>query len=238
MSFYRSLVLVASFSALTAVSGCAKDPSKDAPAATVSEPAPEEAKPLEKPAEPAAPAIAPATAPSPAAAAPVEGLALSGKIGFVGSKVTGSHSGEFREFKGTVALNNGKPEGGKLDFTVQTASLFTTDANPFKEKLEGHLKSPDFFDVEKFPTAAFASSGIAAGGANGATHTVKGKLTLHGVTKDIEFPATIAVAGKDITGKTEFSINRKDFGLVYAGKPDDLIRDGVVIKIDVKATLP
>lgn len=238
MSLNRSFVLVASLSALTALAGCAKDPSKDAPAAAVSESAPEEAKPAEKPAEPTAAVVAPAAAPSPAAAAPVEGLALTGKIGFIGSKVTGSHNGEFKEFKGTVTLKDGKPEGGNLEFTVQTASVVTTDANPFKEKLDGHLKSADFFDVEKFPTAGFTSSVIAAGGPNGATHTIKGKLTLHGVTKDIEFPATIAVNGKDITGKTDFSINRRDFGLVYAGKPDDLIRDGVVIRIDVKATLP
>ena len=235
MSLYRSLILVASFSALAALSGCAKDPSKDAPSAKVSEPAPEE-----KAAEPApAPApVAAAAAPSPTAAAPAAALPLTGAIDFIGSKVTGSHFGHFKEFTGTVALKDGKPEGGHLDFTVQTASLFTTDENPMREKLEGHLKSPDFFDVAKYPTATFTSTEIVAGGPNGATHTVKGKLTLRGVTKDIEFPATIAVAGKDITGKTEFSINRKDFGIVYAGMPDNLIRDGVVLKIDVKATLP
>jgi polyisoprenoid-binding protein YceI len=67
------------------------------------------------------------------------------------------------------------------------------------------------------------------------THTVKGKLTLHGVSKIVTFPATIALSGKEVSGKAEFSINRKDFGIAYAGKADDLIRDGVVLKIDVKA---
>ena len=241
MSLYRSLLVVASLTAFAALAGCAKDPSKDAPAAKVSEPTPEEkaapeAKPAEAPA--AAPSVAPAAAPSPSAAAPAEAIVLTGKVGFVGSKVTGSHSGEFKDFKGTVTLKDGKPEGGKLEFTVQTASLFTTDANPMREKLEGHLKSPDFFDVEKFPTAGFTSREIVAGGPNGATHTVKGQLTLRGVTKDIEFPATLAVAGKDLSGKTEFSINRKDFGIVFAGMPNDLIRDGVVLRIDVKGLLP
>ena len=235
MSLYRSLLVVASLSAFAALAGCAKDPSKDAPAAKVSEPAPE--APEEKPAAPA-PTVAPAAAPSPTAAAPAEAIALTGKISFIGSKVTGSHNGEFTDWKGTIALKDSKAEGGKLEFTVQMASLITTDANPMKEKLEGHLKSPDFFDVVKFPTASFTSSEIVAGGPNGATHTVKGKLTLRGVTKDIEFPATLAIAGKDISGKTEFSINRKDFGIVYAGMPNDLIRDGVVIRIDAKATLP
>jgi polyisoprenoid-binding protein YceI len=241
MSLYRSLLVVASVSAFAALAGCAKDPSKDAPAAKVSEPAPEapEAKPAE-PAPPVAPTamVAPAAAPSPTAAAPAEAIALSGKVSFIGSKVTGSHNGEFTNFKGSVTLKDGKPEDGQLEFTVQTASLITTDANPMKEKLEGHMKGPDFFDVEKFPTATFTSSEIVAGGPNGATHTIKGKLTLRGVTKDIEFPATLSVVGKDISGRTEFSINRKDFGIVYAGMPNDLIRDGVVIRVDVKATLP
>ena len=233
MSLYRSLILVTSLCALTALAGCAKDPSKDAPAAKVSEPAPEE-----KPAEPTPPPAAPAAAPSPTAAPAAQPVALTGSIGFIGSKVTGSHNGEFKDFKGSIALKDGKPEGGQLEFTVQTASLVTLDANPMKEKLEGHLKSPDFFDVAKFPTATFTSTEINVGGPNGATHTIKGKLTLRGVTKDVEFPATLALAGKDISGKTEFSINRKDFGIVFAGMPNALIRDGVVIKIDVKATLP
>ena len=241
MSLYRSLILVASFSALTALAGCAKDPSKEAPAAKVSEPAPETppaAPPVEAPAA-ASPTVAPAAAPSPTAAPAPGGIAVTGTIGAIGSKVTGSHELQFKEFKGTIALKDGKPEGGALNFTVQTASVGEISPDDYKAKLEEHLKSPAFFDVAKFPTAEFISTEISAKvGEKGATHLVKGKLTLHGVTKDVEFQATIAVAGKDITGKSEFSINRKDFGIVFPGKPDDLIRDGIVLKVDVKATLP
>ena len=238
----RSFFVASTVAAAVVTSGCAKDPSKDAPAAKVSDPTPE-AKPEEKPAEPApeaTPAVAPAAAATPAAAAaPADGLALTGTIGAVGSKVTGSHNLNFKEWKGTIALKDGKAEGGKLSFTVQTASLEEVGENPMKAKFEGHVKSPDFFDVEKFKEATFESSEItAAPGPNGATHKIKGKLTLRGVTKDVEVPATIALAGKELTGKTEFSINRKDFGIVYAGMPNDLIRDGVVLKIDAKATLP
>lgn len=175
--------------------------------------------------------------PASAAAPAAKSAALTGAIGFVGSKVTGSHSGDFKKWSGSVALAGGKAEGGKLEFTVQTASVVADEGsrNDWTPKLEEHLKGADFFDVAKFPTASFASTEIKAGG-KGGTHTVKGNLTLRGVTKVVTFPATIAVKGKEITGKTEFSINRKDFGLVYAGKADDLIRDGVVLKIDVKAT--
>lgn len=172
-------------------------------------------------------AAAPAAKPAP----------LSGTIGFVGSKVTGSHTGDFKKWSGSVTLAGGKAEGGKLEFTVQTASVVADEGsrNDWTPKLEEHLKGADFFDTAKFPTATFTSTEIKAGGSGG-SHTVKGNLTLRGVTKVVSFPATIVVTGSEVSGKTEFSINRKDFGLVYAGKADDLIRDGVVLKIDVKAS--
>ncbi len=164
-------------------------------------------------------------------------LPLTGSIGFVGSKVTGSHEGRFKQWTGAVSLKDGKAVGGKLEFTVQTASVEgdVGNRNAYTEKLEEHLKSPDFFDVAKFPTAVFKSTAIKAA-ATGVEIT--GNLTLHGVTKQLTFPATVTVIGKDVTGKAEFSINRKDFGIAYAGKADDLIREGVVLKINVTGKQP
>jgi polyisoprenoid-binding protein YceI len=63
---------------------------------------------------------------------------------------------------------------------------------------------------------------------------VVGDLELRGVRKSVTFPATIVVTPADVSVNSEFSINRKDFGIVYAGKADDLIRDDVVIKLDLK----
>ncbi len=249
--FSRHAAGAVALCALVAV-GCSKDPSKEVPAAKVEEPKAEPAKveapkPEEpKAAEPAAaasPATAPAAASPAAAEAAIPGIALTGTIQAVGSKVTGSHTIDFKKWRGGLELADGKPEGGKLQFEVQVADL-ECDAgnrNPYTEKLEAHLKSPEFFDVAQFATAAFVSTEIKAGGdptAAGSTHTIKGNLTLRGKTKEVTFPATVAVAGKDVSAKTEFSINRKDFGIEYPGKPDDLIRDGVVLKIDLKATLP
>ena len=56
------------------------------------------------------------------------------------------------------------------------------------------------------------------------------------MTKEISFPAKIEVKDDAVTVKAEFSINRHDFDIKYAGKPDDLIREGVVLRLDVKAT--
>ncbi|HLV20118.1 MAG TPA: YceI family protein [Polyangiaceae bacterium] len=152
------------------------------------------------------------------------------KLKFTGSKVTGSHDGSFEKFDGTVSLKGDKVESAVIKLAIEMASVQTEP-----EKLLGHLKSPDFFDVEKFPKSEFESTRIKSGGANGATHTVEGKLTLHGVTKTISFPATLQLTDDKLNAKSEFSINRKDFGIVYPGMPDDLIRDEVLIKLDVAA---
>jgi polyisoprenoid-binding protein YceI len=147
------------------------------------------------------------------------------KVEFVGAKVTASHPGGFTDFSGSVEL--GEPiEQTQVQLTIQTESLYSD-----KEKLTKHLKSPDFFDVQKFPTATFESTEIKK---EAAGHTITGNLTLHGVTKQISFPATIQATDAEVSAKAEFSINRKDFGINYPGMQDDLIRDLVVIKLSLK----
>jgi len=149
------------------------------------------------------------------------------KIEFVGAKVTASHPGGFTDFTGTVDL--GQPvEASRIEVTIETASLYVD-----KEKLTKHLKSPDFFDVGRFPTATFRSVEIKAADDG---YTITGDLTLHGITKRISFPASIAATDKQVSANAEFSINRQDFGIAYPGMPDDLIRDLVVVKLSL--TIP
>ena len=151
-------------------------------------------------------------------------------VAFVGSKVTKSHPGGFKSFTGTIAFDPATPEKSQIKVDIDTSSLFADE-----EKLTGHLKSPDFFDVATYPKANFTSTEIKAGGENGATHTITGNLELHGVTKSVTFPATVTLGADTVAAKAEFAINRKDWKIVYPGMPDDLIRDEVVIKLDVKA---
>ena len=86
----------------------------------------------------------------------------------------------------------------------------------------------------KFPTASFTSSRIAPQTQGTTTHIVTGDLTMKGIKKTVTFPATISLTDTEFSAKAEFTINRKDWGIVYPGKPDDLIRDGVVMNIDLK----
>ena len=148
-------------------------------------------------------------------------------ISFVGSKVTGSHSGEFKAFEGTIAVAGGNIVAPSK-VTIQMDSLTADSA-----RLTGHLKSPDFFDAENIPTAEFAVTSVqdTSGGLE-----MTGNLTLHGVTKSITFKPQVTISDSEVTLKAEFDIMRFDFGIVYKGKVDDLIRDEVVIKLDVKAT--
>jgi polyisoprenoid-binding protein YceI len=155
----------------------------------------------------------------------------SSKIEWTASKVTFTHEGAFGAFSGTVSLVDGAIEKSAVSIDIDPATITTSP-----EKLVAHLKSADFFDVAKFPKASFVSTSIKPGGEKGATHTVTGNLEIHGVTKAISFPATIALAGDAIDAKAVFTINRKDFSLNYPGKADDLIRDDVVVKLTVHAT--
>ena len=151
------------------------------------------------------------------------------KIEFVGSKVTGSHNGSFQKFAGEIHFA-GTPEKSHVTITIEASSIQADDP-----KLTEHLKTPDFFDVAKFPEAKFESTEIKPGGDRGATHTITGNLTMHGVTKSLSFPATIAVSGDVASVDSNFSINRKDFGINYAGASDNLIRDEVVLKLTIRA---
>ena len=150
------------------------------------------------------------------------------KLEFVGSNVTSKHEGGFKTFSGTASLAGDKIEGGSVSFEIDMTSTYS-DADGLTE----HLKKADFFDVENHKTSKFVSTSIEKGG-EGGTHSVTGNLTLRGQTKSVKFPATIKVDGATVTVKSEFVIKRKDYKIMYDGKADDLIKDEVVIKLDLK----
>lgn len=197
---------------LLLVIGC-DDPTADAPAAEV--------KPAAAPAADAEPAAA--AAPAADADGALKGDNTTGSIGFVGSKITDSHSGSFEVFTVSGSVTDGQ-------LTAISGSIDMASTESDATKLTGHLKSADFFDIEQFTTATFKSSSISAG--EDGSHMVTGVLDFHGVQKEITFPATITTTNESATLKAEFSMNRKDFGVEYPGRPDDLIKDDVLIKLD------
>lgn len=182
--------------------------------------------------------------------------ASDSKIEWVGTKVTGYHTGVVPLKSGEIVVESGEVKGGKfiMDLAnMQVEGPKSVDAASSK-KLLGHLKSADFFDVEKNPEGQFELTNVQPYQGNPVkdsadprqeniskyrvddpTHTVSGNLTLKGVTKNVEFPARITVSGNTAEALAKFNINRKDWGLVYPGKPDDLIRDAIHLGISIKA---
>ncbi len=149
-------------------------------------------------------------------------------VSFVGSKVTKSHDGGFKSFTGYFTVKDGAPVGNDHKVVIDMNSTFSDD-----DKLTGHLKSGDFFDVEKYPEATFDVTGMKK--ESDTKYSIAGNFTLHGQTKNITFSATVRESGETLKIDSTFDINRKDFGIVYPGKVDDLIRDEVVIKLNLEA---
>lgn len=164
---------------------------------------------------------------APAREGKVYRIAETSKIEFTGSKVTGSHEGGFRKFSGEILIVGDDPAASRVGVIIDTTSLWADN-----EKLTGHLKSPDFFDVQTYPGARFESTEIKKVGSG---YEITGNLDLHGVTKSITFPATIEISPDKVKASGEFFLHRLDFGIVYPGQADDLIRDEVVIRLDLEA---
>ena len=154
-------------------------------------------------------------------------------VGFTVTHLMLSHvQGAFRDFNGTVNYDPSDVTKSSIDVHIVASSISTGDDGRDK-----HLKSPDFFDVEKFPELTFKSTSIDKKGDGYVAH---GPLTIHGVTKDIALPFTIQGTVKDPWGKTHLvaqasiTISRKDYGLVWNKA---LEGGGVLVGDDVKIDL-
>jgi len=168
----------------------------------------------------------------------------SSLVTWAGTKPTATHTGTFKIKEGNVAVENSALTGGS--FVIDIASLVDNDlTGEFKGKLEGHLKSPDFFDVAKFPTAKFEITKVETFDSTkqksllpGATHLLSGNLTLKDSTKNVTFPAIVNVTTDAVTAQANFNIDRTDWGMNYKGpdNPQDwVIKKEVNLQLNVKA---
>lgn len=170
-------------------------------------------------------------------------------VGWTGTKPTGAHTGTFKIQNGSLAIKENNLTGGS--FVIDVNSLSVTDLTEAdgKGKLEGHLKSPDFFDATKFGSAKFEITGVEAFKYDSltmkdvvmkdATHTIKGNFTLKDSTKNISFPAKVSVAADKVTAVADFNIDRTQWGLNYKGpnNPQDwVISKTVNLKLNITAS--
>lgn len=146
-------------------------------------------------------------------------------------------TGKFGAMEGTVNLDRANPEKSSVDFTINAASINTANENRDK-----HLRSADFFDVEKYPTITFKSTSVTAAGKD--QYNVTGRLTMRGVTKEVTLPVTFLGYAKDPWGKEragfelETTLNRKDYGINWNKALDQggyLLADDVKVSISIEA---
>lgn len=149
--------------------------------------------------------------------------------------------GRFNDFQGTIVFDEQDPAKISVEASAVTASVSTDN-----EKRDGHLKTADFFDAEKFPTLTFKSTKVTAAGKN--KYKVAGDLTLRGVTKPVVFDVdflgagSVGVGGQSWGIKAGFvattTINRKDFGINWNKQLDNgglMLADEVTLTLNIEA---
>ncbi len=161
-----------------------------------------------------------------------------------------AHNGTIQVTDGNFKVEEGALVGG--EFTIDMATIKSLDLAENQEyaaKLEGHLKSPDFFAVDSFPTAKFVITGAEAAAAEdttGATHYVTGNLTLKGISKSITIPAEVQMNDQEVSFSTpEFVIDRSQWDVRFRSTSftefadlakDKVIDNNIKLQINVKAT--
>ena len=145
--------------------------------------------------------------------------------------------GRFSDFSGTIEYDEGHPELSSVDVAVQAVSIDTNERDR-----DTHLRSADFFDVEKFPVLAFRSTDIRRKADD--RFELTGDLTIHGVTRSVRFDVSYLGKAKDPWGnervafEADTTINRKDFGLTWNAALETggfLVGDDVTVSVSVQA---
>ncbi|MBN2595495.1 YceI family protein [Labilibaculum sp.] len=163
--------------------------------------------------------------------------AENSKIEWLGKKVTGEHSGTINLNSGSLVMDEDKIVAGS--FVVNMTSIVNTDIEDegYKAKLEGHLKSDDFFGTEKFPESKFEITN--AEKMEDGNYKVKGNITIKGITESIEFmvnlhkhDATVHVSGKITIDRTKFNV-RYGSGSFFDNLGDKTIYDDFELNLDL-----
>jgi len=149
-----------------------------------------------------------------------------------------SHFGTIKFESGDVTVKDGKLESGK--FVANMESLSSEDLKNDAEqlgKLNAHLKSADFFEVEKFPTSSYEITKVSSSSEGDYNTVLDGNLTIKGITKPVQFKANVAVNGAEVSIATEpKDIIREEFGVKFQSPAaNGVIKNEVTLQIRVKA---
>jgi len=175
--------------------------------------------------------------PTPAAAATYAIDRTHSEVRFRVRHLLSRVGGQFRDFAGTIVFDANHLETSRVEFAIQAASIDTSVADR-----DAHLRSDDFFAVDKYPEITFASDRVVRTGTD--TFTVSGMLTIRGIAQRVELPVTYLGVAKDPWGNEKVAfeaairLNRKDFGLTWNAALETgglLVGDDVDVQLNVQA---
>ncbi len=159
------------------------------------------------------------------------------KVVWTASKVTGTHTGNVKVKSGAIKMEAGKLVGG--EFVMDMNSITCTDLQGGSaEKLVGHLKSADFFSVDKYPTAKFVITRAIPVDTKG-NYRVIGNITIKDKTKEIKFNALVTEVGGKASASAKITLDRTDFDVRYgSGSFFDNLGDKTIYdEFDLEVTL-
>jgi polyisoprenoid-binding protein YceI len=157
------------------------------------------------------------------------------------AKVTGEHWGYVPIADATLDYSNGKITGGSFEMDMVNLTVEDLTDPKSKGNLTNHLKSDDFFSVEKFNTASFKITD--AKSSNGKDYVISGNLTIKGISQPISFPAKVSTSGNKLTAEGDITFDRTKFdikfrsGNYFENLADKLIYDDVNLKVKLVASI-
>ncbi len=156
-------------------------------------------------------------------------------------KVTGEHFGKVPISNANLDYSNGKITGGSFEMDMVNLTVEDITDEKSKGNLTNHLKSDDFFSVEKFNTSTFKMTD--AQSSNGKDYTITGDLTIKGVTKPVSFPAIVSLEGDKIVANADITFDRTQYdikfrsGNYFENLADKMIYDDVTLKVKLVASI-
>jgi len=162
------------------------------------------------------------------------------KVTWLGKKVTGEHTGTIKIASGGLQFNEDKLVGGSFEIDMKSIENTDMENQEYNQKLVGHLKSDDFFGVEKYPTAILVVTDVNQKSAS--KYHVKGDITIKGTTKSIEFPVEVSLMESKAVASASLTIDRSEFDVRYGsgsffdGLGDKMIYDDFRLDVTIVAS--
>ena len=163
------------------------------------------------------------------------------QLEWVGKKVTGQHNGTIDVSEGAVMVSNGVISGGSFTIDLNTIKALDLKDDPETQaKLEGHLKSGDFFSVEVSPVSTFEITSVSEATEGDATHVITGNLTIKNITNEVQVPVTVSAENGVISTKGTVMLDRTKWDMMFRSGleqfADKTIDDEFEVTIDLKAS--